>query len=73
MNPRTLTVDKDPRLSERDQGDKEGGIVEQDHRRINRLVRPWLGFKGFHTARRTVPLGSLDMNSRERSATDSVE
>src|SRR3981189_2580374 len=30
-------------------------IVEQDHRRIKRLVRPGLGFGGFWTARRTLP------------------
>jgi transposase, IS6 family len=29
-------------------------IVEQDHRRIKRLVRPGLGFGGFQTARRTL-------------------
>ena len=29
-------------------------IVEQDHRRLKRLVRPGLGFGGFHTARRTL-------------------
>lgn len=29
-------------------------IVEQDHRRIKRLVRPGLGFQSFHTARRTI-------------------
>ena len=29
-------------------------IVEQDHRRIKRLVRPGLGFGSFHTARRTL-------------------
>jgi transposase-like protein len=29
-------------------------IVEQDHRRIKRLVRPGLGFGGFVTARRTL-------------------
>jgi transposase-like protein len=29
-------------------------IVEQDHRRIKRLVRPGLGFGGFSTARRTL-------------------
>ncbi|CAO3455121.1 Mobile element protein [Azospirillum largimobile] len=28
-------------------------IVEQDHRQVKRLVRPGLGFKSFHTARRT--------------------
>lgn len=29
-------------------------MAEQDHRRIKRLVRPGLGFKSFHTARRTI-------------------
>ncbi len=29
-------------------------IVEQDHRRIQRPVRPGLGSKGCHTARRTI-------------------
>jgi transposase-like protein len=29
-------------------------IVEQDHRRIKRLVRPGLGFASFRTARRTL-------------------
>ena len=29
-------------------------LVEQDHRRIKRLTRPMLGFKGFATARRTL-------------------
>jgi transposase-like protein len=29
-------------------------IVEQDHRRIKRLVRPGLGFGSFWTARRTL-------------------
>ena len=29
-------------------------IVEQDHRRIKRLVRPGLGFGSFHTARQTL-------------------
>ena len=29
-------------------------IVEQDHRRTKRLVQPGFGFKGFHTARRTI-------------------
>jgi transposase-like protein len=28
--------------------------VEQDHRRIRRLIRPGLGFGGFWTARRTL-------------------
>jgi transposase-like protein len=29
-------------------------IVEQDHRRVKRLVRPGLGFGSFWTARRTL-------------------
>ncbi len=29
-------------------------IVEQDHRRVKRLVRPGLGFGSFHPARRTL-------------------
>jgi transposase-like protein len=29
-------------------------IIEQGHRRPKRLVRPGLGFGGFHTARRTL-------------------
>ena len=32
----------------------DNNIVEQDHRRIKRLVRPRLGFGGFRTARRTL-------------------
>ncbi|MFC0387568.1 DDE-type integrase/transposase/recombinase [Muricoccus vinaceus] len=28
--------------------------IEQDHRRLKRLVRPGLGFGGFHAARRTL-------------------
>ena len=29
-------------------------MIEQDHRRIKRLVKPGLGFGSFHTARRTL-------------------
>lgn len=29
-------------------------LVEQDHRLIKKLVNPGLGFKSFHTARRTI-------------------
>ncbi len=32
----------------------DNNIVEQDHRRIKRLVRPGLGFGGLRTARRTL-------------------
>jgi len=29
-------------------------LVEQDHRVVKRIVRPMLGFKSFHCARRTL-------------------
>jgi transposase, IS6 family len=29
-------------------------VVEQDHRRVKRLIRPGLGFGSFHTARQTL-------------------
>jgi len=61
---------QESRLSEREQIDEEGGelsrfarlrqvkylnnIVEQDHRRIKRLVRPGLGFKSMSTARQII-------------------
>jgi transposase, IS6 family len=70
VNPRTLTVDKNaayPRAVAEMKRDRElwrfsrlrqvkylNNIVEQDHRRIKRLVRPGLGFGGFVTARRTL-------------------
>src|SRR3712207_4657704 len=70
VNPRTITVDKNPAypcaVAEM-KGDGElrrfarlrrckflDNMVEQDHRRVKRLVRPGLGFGGFHTARRTL-------------------
>ena len=69
-NPRTITVDKNPAYPCAVEQMKEDGelwqrprlrqckhlnnIVEQDHRRVKRLVRPGLGFGGFHTARRTL-------------------
>jgi IS6 family transposase len=69
-NPRTITVDKNPaypcavaemkqdgelwRFSRLRQAKFLNNIVEQDHRRLKRLVRPGLGFGGFHTARRTL-------------------
>jgi transposase-like protein len=70
VNPRTITVDKNPAYPcaiEQLKGDGElwrfsrprqckflNNIVEQDHRRVKRLVRPGLGFGSFHTARRTL-------------------
>ena len=68
-NPRTLTVDKNPAYPRAVADMKSDGlwrrtglrqckylnnIVEQDHRRIKRRVRPGLGFSSFHTARRTL-------------------
>jgi IS6 family transposase len=70
VNPRTITVDKNPAYPCAVEQMKEDGelwwrsrlrqckyrnnIVEQDHRRLKRLVRPGLGFGGFWTARRTL-------------------
>ena len=69
-NPRTITVDKNPayprataemkragelwRFSRLRQCKYLNNIVEQDHRRIKRLVRPGLGFGSMPTARRTL-------------------
>jgi transposase-like protein len=70
VNPRTITVDKNaayPRAVADMKADGEmwrrsklrqvkylNNIVEQDHRRIKRLVAPGLGFASFRTARRTL-------------------
>jgi IS6 family transposase len=70
VNPRTITVDKNPaypraaadmkragdlwRFSRLRQCKYLNNIVEQDHRRIKRLVRPGLGFGSLRTARRTL-------------------
>jgi transposase, IS6 family len=70
VNPRTITVDKNPvypkaiaemkqdaelwRFSRLRQVRFLNNIVEQDHRRVKRLTRPGLGFGGFWTARRTL-------------------
>jgi IS6 family transposase len=70
VNPRTITVDKNPAYPCAVEQLKEDGelwrrarlrqckylnnIVEQDHRRVKRLVRPGLGFGSFWTARRTL-------------------
>lgn len=60
-------------------------IVEQDHRRVKRLVRPGLGFGIFGTARRTLAgyeamamvrkgqvrrIGGRDMQARATSVTE---
>jgi IS6 family transposase len=70
VNPRTVTVDKNaayPVAAKAMKRNRElwrfaklrqvkflNNIVEQDHRRIKRLVRPGLGFKGFRTASHTI-------------------
>ncbi|QRM35561.1 IS6 family transposase [Microvirga sp. VF16] len=69
-NPRTITVDKNAAYPIATTAMKRAGelwrfaklrqekflnnIVEQDHRRIKRLVRPGLGFKSFTSASRTI-------------------
>ena len=70
VNPRTITVDNNAaypiaaktmkregtlwRLAKLRQVKFLNNIVEQDHRRIKRLVRPGLGFKSFTTASQTI-------------------
>ena len=70
VKPRTITVDKNPAYPRAVAELKEDGerwrrsrlrqvkylnnIVEQDHRRIKRLIRPGLGFGSVWTARRTL-------------------
>jgi transposase, IS6 family len=67
VRPRTITVDKNPAYPSAAKSMKKAGelsrfarlrqvkylnnIVEQDHRRIKRLVRPGLGFESMRTAR----------------------
>lgn len=70
VNPRTITVDKNaasPKAAAEMKRDGElwrrsrlrqvkylNNIIEQDHRRVKRLIRPGLGFGSFWTARRTL-------------------
>jgi transposase-like protein len=70
VNPRTITVDKNAAYPIATKTMKRNGelwrfaklrqvkflnnIVEQDHRRIKRLVRAGLGFKSLETASRTI-------------------
>jgi transposase-like protein len=70
VNPRTITVDKNPaypraaaelkrtgelwRFSRLRQCKYLNNIVEQDHRPLKRLVRPGLGFGSLPTARQTL-------------------
>jgi transposase-like protein len=69
-NPRTITVNKNaayPKAAAEMKRDDElwrrsrlrqvkylNNIVEQDHRHVERVTRPGLGFGGFWTARRTL-------------------
>ncbi|QRM33463.1 IS6 family transposase [Microvirga sp. VF16] len=70
VNPRTITVDKNAAYPIATKAMKRNGelwryaklrqvkflnnIVEQDHRRIKRLVRPGMGFKSFMSASRPI-------------------
>lgn len=70
VSPRTITVDKNPayrravremkragelwRFSKLRQRKYLNNIVEQDHRRIKRPVRPGLGFGGLRIAKHTL-------------------
>jgi IS6 family transposase len=70
VRPRTITFDKNPAYPSAAKSMKKAralshfvrlrqvkylnNIVEQDHRRIKRLVRPGLGFKSMRTARRVI-------------------
>src|ERR671921_1410332 len=70
VDPRTITVDKNPaypcavaemkkdgelwRFARLRQRKFLNNIIEQDHRRVKRLVRPGLGFGSIQTARRTL-------------------
>ena len=47
-------------------------IVEQDHRFIKKLVNPGLGFKSFHTARRTI-IGYETMSMVRKGQIQQVE
>jgi DDE domain len=82
-NPRTIAVDKNPAYSCATTEMKENSElrrfarlrqakflnknIEQDHRRVKRLVRPGLGFGGFHTARRTPGRLRGDGDDQERA------
>lgn len=76
--PRVINVDKNaaypkameelkaestlPQVCELRRNKYLNNIVEQDHRFLKKLVNPGLGFKSFHTARRTIT-GYETMNS----------
>jgi IS6 family transposase len=74
VNPSTITVDKNPAYPRTATELKRSGglrrfarlrqckylnnIVEQDHRRIKRLLRPGLGFGSLRTAKRTLAVSA---------------
>jgi transposase-like protein len=85
VNPRTITVDKNAaypiatnamkqvgelwRFAKLQQVKFLNNIVEQDHRRIKRLVRPGLGFKSFTSASKTLSsYEAMAMIRKHRSA-----
>jgi transposase, IS6 family len=88
VNPRTITADKNPacpgataemkrrgelrRFSRLRQRKCLNNIVEQDHRRIKRLVRPALGFGGLPTARGT-PAGYEVMAMIRKGQVNNIE
>ena len=47
--------------------------IEQDHRGVKRITRPMLGFKAFHTARRTLVWIELIHMLRKDQWADGVE
>jgi len=47
-------------------------LIEQDHRKIKRIVKPMLGFKTFHSARRTLS-GIEAMNMIRKGQVQGVE
>jgi IS6 family transposase len=80
-NPRTLTVDKNPAYPIAVGYEKRrspiaphlsaaylNNIVEQDHRRIKRLVGLGSASAGFHTARRTLAGFETDSDDEEGTA-----
>ena len=86
VNPRTVTVDKNPAYPKAIVELKEDGelwhhsrlrqskylnnIVEQDHRRIKRLVRPGLGFGSFRTGSTNTGWCRGDGNDQETAGSN---
>ena len=47
-------------------------IIEQDHRSIKKIIKPMLGFKSFHTARRTL-VGIEIINCLRKGQIESID